>query len=101
MSLLRLQFGVPVEIIQPALVEIVWREEATVMMQVADARREWLLGWPHLHLRRHAVALAQVAGRAGGDDVFPGGEATLGSRDQMIEGEVLARCAVLATESIA
>src|SRR5258705_1700 len=46
-------------------------------------------------------ALAQTARRAGRDHVFPGGLAALAARDDVIEGEVIMRVAVLADEAVA
>ena len=40
---------------------------------------------------RQAVALAQIAGRAGGDDVLPGRLAALRARHHVVEGQILAR----------
>ena len=52
-------------------------------------------------LRREVVALAAVAGRAGGDDVVPVRRAALGARDDVVDGEVRLRAAVLARPSVA
>src|SRR6187549_2396903 len=98
---LRIQLGVPIKIVQPAVVQIVRREQPAVAVQLVHGRRERRLPRKHPRLLRRQVALAQVAGRTGGDDVLPGGLATLGARDDVIEGEVVMRVAVLADETVA
>src|SRR5262245_50353906 len=55
----------------------------------------------HARLLRRQIALAQVTGRAGSDDVFPGGLAALASGNDVIEGEVFRRGAVLTVEAVA
>ena len=47
------------------------------------------------------AALPEIAWRAGGDDVVPGRLAAARARDQVIEGQVLARAAILAGEAVA
>jgi len=49
---------------------------------------------------RRQIALAQVAGRTGRDDIFPGGLATLAARNDVIERQILRRPAILAGETI-
>ncbi len=57
--------------------QIIWRELPAILMEIADGG---LVGHPR---RPHAgnvwkpVALAQIAAGTGGDDIFPGGGATL------------------------
>src|SRR6266850_4342718 len=70
-------------------------------MQLMYRRRERVLPRKHPRLLRRQVALAQIAWRAGCDDVFPGGLAALAARDDVIEGEVVMRVAVLAHEAVA
>jgi preprotein translocase subunit SecG len=45
--------------------------------------------------------LAQIAGGAGGGDIFPGGAAALCARDDVIEGELVRATAILAGEALA
>src|SRR5262249_2736756 len=68
---LRLQLGVPVEVVEPALVQIVRREAPAVAVQMIDARLERHLRRPHLGLVQGHVALLEIARRAGGDHVGP------------------------------
>src|SRR6185295_20097168 len=55
----------------------------------------------HPGLLGQAVALAAIARRAGGDDVLPARVAALGPRDDVVDGEVRARAAVLAGPAVA
>ena len=56
----------------------------------------------HLDLARQAVALAAVAGRAGGDDVLPDRLAAAAAGDDVVDGEAgFARAAVLAGPGVA
>ena len=47
----RLQFAVPVEVIHPARVQVVGREQAPVLVQVVDGRLVGLAGGEHARLR--------------------------------------------------
>src|SRR5689334_4804295 len=90
-----LELGVPVKIIEPAFVQIIWREQPAVTVQVMHRRLERHLRRPHLRFVRRKVALAQVAWRAGRHDVAPGRVAPARARQQVIEGEIVAFAAVL------
>src|SRR5690606_31505179 len=92
---------VPVEIVEPALVKIVGREVPPGIVQVVDRRPEGLLSRKHARLLRQQPALAEVAGGTGSDNVLPGRLATHVSRNNVIEGQVVLRAAVLALEMVA
>ena len=81
--------------------QIVRREQPAVAVQVLHRGLERRLRRKHPRFVRRQVALAQVARRAGGDDVAPRGVAAARARDQVIEGEVVARAAKLAGEAVA
>src|SRR5450830_1592149 len=98
---LRLQLGIPIEIVEPAFVQIVGRKQPAVAVQVMHRGLEWHLRWPHLGFAWRQAALAQIAGRAGGDHVVPGGMPAARARDQMVESEVVAVAAILAGEAVA
>src|SRR6185437_3463623 len=98
---LRLEFGVPIKIIEPAVVQIVRREQAPVLVQVMHRRLIRHLRGPHPRLGRRQVALAQVTRRARRHHVVPRRLAAARTRDQMIEGEVVAPAAILAGEAVA
>ena len=61
--------------------QIVRWEQPAVAMQLMHRRRKRGLPRKHPRLLRRQVALAQIAGRARGDDVFPSGLAALAARD--------------------
>src|SRR5271155_4747760 len=91
---LLLQFAVPIEIVHPALVQIVGREQAAVLVQVVYGRLVGLGRWPHARDRRQHVGFLQVAVGAGRDHVLPGREAALGAGNDVVESEVLALAAI-------
>src|SRR6266567_796887 len=97
---LRIQLRIPVEVIQPAVVQIVRREQAAVAMELVHGRGEGVLARKHPCLHRREIALAQVTGRACRDHVLPGGLAAFAAWDDVIEGEVFGRTAILAGETI-
>ena len=96
---LRIELGIPIEIVEPAVVQVVRRKQPAVAVQVLHRRLERHLRRPHLRLVRRQVALPQIARRAGGDDVVPGRVAAARARHQVIEGEIVARAAILAAEA--
>src|SRR4029453_15481367 len=55
----------------------------------------------HPRLLWRQIALAQIARRAGRDDIFPSGLAALAARGDVIEGEVVMRVGVLADKAVA
>src|SRR5690242_1432478 len=98
------QLGIPVKKIPPTLVEVVRREGATVLLELEGTRLERTSLGMHMRLMRQAVAFAQVAGLAGGDDVLPIGAPAARARHHMVEGQVRRRralAAILAAEAIA
>src|SRR6516165_1843898 len=95
-----LELGVPVEIVHPALMQIVRRKLPSVLMQIMD---RWLVGpltGPHARLRGQPIALEQIAGRAGRHHVRPDGLPALRARHHMVEGQILAAAAILAGEAV-
>src|SRR3546814_11228338 len=55
----------------------------------------------HMRLLRRAAAFPEVARRAGGGDIFPARAPAEAARHDMIEGQVPARPAILARETVA
>src|SRR6185312_8032166 len=76
-------------------------KQPAIAVELVHRRRERVLPWEHPRLLRRQIALAEVARRTGRDDVFPGGLAALAARDDVIEGEVVMRVAVLADKAVA
>lgn len=69
-------------------------------MQIMNAGLEGRRRRPHAHIDRETISLAQVAWRTCGYDIFPGRQPALGTRDDMIECQVVAAPAILASETI-
>src|SRR5437763_9733769 len=67
---LRQQLDVPIEIIAPALVQIIGRKRAAVLLELPARRPDRLTLEMHVRLDRRAPALLQVARRAGGRDIL-------------------------------
>src|SRR4029078_11718968 len=86
---------------QPAVVQIVRRKQPSVAVELVHGRCERALARKHLGLRGGEIPLAQVTGRPRRDHVLPGGLAALAARNDVIEGEVFGRAAILAGETIA
>ena len=99
--LLGFQFGIPIEEIVPTIVQMVGRKGAAVFLQVADRRAPRALARVHRAFVFELAALGEIARRAGCNDVVPGGAPAARTRDQMIEGEIVRRAAILAAEPIA
>ena len=98
---LRISSVSPIKIIQPAVVQVVRREQPAVA-GAADARRRngGCLG----NIRAccgQCCPLRRLQGRARGDHVFPSGLAAAGAQDDVIESEILRRRAILADEAVA
>ena len=81
--------------------QIIGREAAAMFLQMPVGRADRLDMQRHRRLARRAPALFQVAWRAGSDDILPGRAAALGARDDMVEGQVAVRSAILAGEAVA
>src|SRR6266852_7399633 len=61
-----IELGVPIEIVEPAVVQIVRRKQPAIAVQVVHARLERHLRRPHAGLVRRLVAFLEVARRARG-----------------------------------
>ena len=84
--------------------EEVWREGASVLLQLVGTGLEGRTEGDHAADMGKAVALRQVAGRTGCDDVLPCRPAAAGPRDHMVEGEIVGgegAAAILAGETVA
>src|SRR5690348_7532104 len=55
----------------------------------------------HADVMRHASAFEQIARSAGGDDIVPRRASAARTRNDMIEGQVFVRTAILALEPVA
>lgn len=81
--------------------QIVRRELAAIAVQVMHRRLVGHLRRKHMSFIHRERALAQIAGRAGGDDIVPGGDAATRAGNDMIEGQVVAAAAILAGKPVA
>ena len=80
-----------------------WRKAAAVVLQEVVGRHPGHAPRPDAAFPGQPVALAQVAGRAGGHDVFPLRPAAARARDDMVEGQRIGRvrhAAILAGELV-
>jgi len=99
MSLLS-ETSVPVEIIDPGLVQIVGRERLLGRHEIVRAR----LARRPKRLHRRRVILEHVARRARRDDIAPGRRTSEALRNHVIEREIGARVsltAILAAKAVA
>src|SRR5678815_1538658 len=95
------ELDVPVEIVAPALVQIVGREALAMVLQLPTGRPDRFPLNMHAGLPRGSPALLEIAGRAGGGDVFPASPPALGARHDMVERQFPVRSAIDATEAVA
>lgn len=94
------QFDVPIEIVPPCLVQVVWRECLAVLLQLPARGSDRLGKEAHMRILRCAPALFHIAWRASRNDVFPRGLAAHPARNHVVKGEVLPAPAILALEVI-
>src|SRR5690606_30929063 len=80
---------------------MVRRETAADMLQLMHGRPARAPERPHARMMDVLAALLQIAWRARRDDVLPCRAATLRTRHNVIEGEIVRRAAILASEAIA
>src|SRR5688500_14166950 len=100
----RLEHGVPIKEIPPTLVQIVWREGSTVLLQLVSTGLQGPSPWVHAHLVRQAAAFEEVAGLARRHNVRPAGAAAARARHDVIERQLVGRervRAILAAETVA
>src|ERR1700758_4103142 len=100
----RIELGIPVQEVAPALVQIIGRESPPIFLQLECRGLFGSTLREHARLSRQPVALEQVAVRAGGDAVVPVPPPAPGARDDVIEGQLVRRAAaaaILAAEAVA
>src|SRR3712207_7100565 len=62
------------EIVAPAVVEVIGREGAAMLLQLPAGRPERVAAQVHVRLARRAAAFPEVARRAGRGDILPRSE---------------------------
>src|SRR5208337_280504 len=97
---LRLKLGIPVQVVKPALMQVVRREEPSVPVQLVHGRPVRLLRRKHLRLRRHLAALAKIARRTSRRDVIPARLAASRTRDDVIECQIVGGTTILTLKAI-
>src|SRR6266853_1062010 len=103
-ALARLEFGIPVEEVAPAVVQEIGRGAAAVLLQQMSRRLHRRVTGIHAAFPGYAIALEQIAARAGRDDVLPGGAPAARARHDVIERQIVGRevvAAILADEAVA
>lgn len=100
LNLSRLQLGIPVEEIQPAVVQMVRRELPPGIAQLVRRRAARRFAQVHPGPAQAFRSLFQVAGRTGRHHVFPAGDPTGGARHHVIEGQIALAAAILAAKFI-
>src|SRR3546814_7804148 len=68
---LPLQLDIPIKPVDPARVQIVWRERAAIVLQLPARWAPRLPIERHPRLLRRPAAFLEVARRAGGGDILP------------------------------
>src|SRR4029453_3620926 len=95
------ELDVPVEIVAPALVQIVGRKALAMVLQLPAGRPDQLPFDVHACLPGGPSTLLEVARRPGGGDILPAGPPALGTRYHMGEGQLPVRPAIDAAEAVA
>jgi hypothetical protein len=101
LALLGFEHRIPIQIIEPAFVQIIGRKAAAILVEIAYA---WLIRHacrPHAGLGGQPVAFAEIAAGAGGDDIFPCRRASFRAGNQMVKCQILAGATILAAKMVA
>src|SRR5262245_26391083 len=93
-SPLGFQLDIPIEIVAPALVQIIGREALAMVLQLPAGRPDRFALQVHMRLARRAATLLEVARGTGGSDILPAGAAAVRTRDDMVESQFLVRPAI-------
>src|SRR5690606_1118054 len=92
----RIELGIPVQEVAPALVQEVRRERAAALLQLERGRGARLAQRPHAAFLRQAVALGEIAAGAGRDHVGPAGATAARAGHQVVESQLRGGPAVAA-----
>ena len=98
--ILRFQLGIPVQIIHPAFMKMVWWEFSPIIVQFVNGRLEWHLPGLHVGLRGHPPAFTQITGRARGHNVLPRCLPAVAAWHQMVKCQIFCSAAILAFKVI-
>lgn len=81
--------------------QIIGREKPAIVVQILNGRVIGRLVRDHASLLWQFAAFAQVAGRTGCDNIFPGRFPAMGAWYHMIERQIIFGSAILALELVA
>lgn len=70
---LALELYIPIEIVHPGFVQMVWREPTTHFLEIIIARSVRLALGMHAAVFRQSPPFFKIAGRTGRDDIIPRG----------------------------
>ena len=98
---LSVEFDVPVEVVHPAVVQVMRRETSADVLQLVHSRPARTPERAHTGMVCVLAALAQITWRASGDDVLPSRPSAFRARHDVIESEIVWAAAILASEAIA
>ncbi len=80
--------------------QIVGRKSPPVIVQVKHTGPIGLLARVHVDFLGQAIAFAQIARRAGSDHIFPRSTSAPGTRNEMVERQVVRAPAILAAKPV-
>src|SRR6516164_6485755 len=98
------ELGVPVKVVAPALMQVVWREGAPILLKHVGRRLNRAVARVHPALPGQPVSLPQIASGARGHDVGPDRTPAAGPRHQMVKGQLVRRirlATILAGKTVA
>lgn len=97
---LSVKFSIPVEKIEPRVVQIIGRELAPVVSQFFGKGLARRLAQSEAHLPERSGPFGKITATARSDDVFPTGHPPAGARDHVIKRQITRRATVLARKPI-
>lgn len=102
-SLGRLQFAVPIQVIPPALVQVIGGEMTAICLELAGPGLMRRRQGNHAAFPGQTAALAQITGGARCDHILPSGPPPPAAGDDVIEGQILGgkpNAAILAAKPV-
>lgn len=73
----------------PGIVEEIGREGAAIFLELPAGRLDWPLVQLHMRFAGSPSPLLEIAGQAGGGDIFPRRTALLATRNDMVKGQIV------------
>ena len=75
LKVLAFQLDIPIEIVHPGFMQVMWREASPHILELVIARLARLPVWVHVDLIWHAPTFFQITRAAGCNDIVPAGNA--------------------------